>query len=496
MIALLRKELRLAADVMAGATVFLFASFPLALLGIAMQGIKPFPWISVVGAGCVLNQYTMVLTSALLGAVTFAREREEGNQHFLALLPLTREREFAAKIAACVVTWAALWTLNVLILIGFVTAISARLTPLLPFLPRMVGVGLTSFAALGGAAFAACYIPSVTGAAVAGLCAVALVTVARLLWMSFGNAGDYFSIPFLVLLGILGTLGLAISTRTFWRDRAADAVVLAPARRTSYRMPSRAPGNAWGITRALLWKDARLQRPALLSGFALVCLPYIAAAGNAILSPDAASGFRVASLVSIALGWIVLPLWSASGLAGEWESSSHQFLAYLPVSSRRVAAAKFSIAFLPSLLVFLTGVASFAVAQYAITGISPARLSTSWDAFSETGFVTGAVAYSCALPVTFATAWFFAARLKRKIVAIVLGILSGPLAMASWAITGAPGGYVVEHFSPLQTLAIHATIWVVVSGILTVAGVKQCSNRDRARVRPLFCNSGRFTGSR
>ena len=74
------------------------------------------------------------------------------------------------------------------------------------------------------------------------------------------------------------------------------------------------------------------------------------------------------------------------------------------------------------------------------------------------------------MPVTFAMGWYFAARLKRVIVAIILGIVSGPVAMATWAISSMPDGYIAEHFLPLEAIGIHSALLTTISILLIVLG--------------------------
>ena len=148
-IALCWKEVRLASDLIAGALVLFCASFPLAFAGVAMQGVRPFPWISALAGGCVLNQYTMVLTGALLGAIAFSREREDGNAGFLAMLPVSLHRQYTAKLLAALTVWGLLWELNAAIFIAVTWSTGHGLSPLVPFLPRILGVVALSLAALG-----------------------------------------------------------------------------------------------------------------------------------------------------------------------------------------------------------------------------------------------------------------------------------------------------------------------------------------------------------
>lgn len=466
--ALLRKEARLLSDVVFGSCVLLAASFPLAFAGVAMQGVRPFPWISALAGGCILNQYTMVLTGALLGAAAFAREREEGNVHFLAMLPLTHARHYASKAMVALSLWFVLWVINALALIAITLAASQGPGLLAPFLIRMFSVVILSFAALGFASLAGSRIDSVTGAAFASGAGVLAVAVLRSLWTTTTGA-PFFSLSFLVGLGLLGAAGIAGAAYGFNRTEAARRYTRSGSARVGLICGRR---SARGPASALLWKDARLMRLSTGMGLLVFILPLAAAGGNALIAGNAAPGFRTASLLSIALGWIILPLWSAGALASEWASSSHQFLAYLPVSARRIVLAKLAVAIAPALLVLWTGAAVFFIAQSNIIGEPAIRWAMSWDEFNTSHFLGGAIAYTGALPVTFAVAWYFAARLRRKIVAIVLGVVSGPLAMAAWAVTSAPEGFVVENLLPLQAAVIHGIALAGFSGLLVVLGAR------------------------
>lgn len=478
--ALLRKEARLASDVMLGGCVLLAASFPLALAGVAMQGVTPFPWLAAFGGACVLNQYTMVLTGALLGAVAFAREREDGNVHFLASLPLAPRRHYAAKVAATLMLWVLLWALNAAILAGFIRATGHGLGPLLPFVPRMLGVLALSFAALGFASFAGNHFASVTGAAFAGAAGLLLAAVLRSFWMSANQGGAFFDTPFLTLLGVLGAAGLGGAAHSFrpagkTLSRGAAGELRTPAGVFLTARPGFRSGAA-----ALLWKDARLLRAPVALGLLLCFLPFAAAGGNALIAGSAAEGFRTASLLAIALGWIALPLWSGSSLAGEWAANTQPFLSCLPVSARRVLAAKFAVAAVPGALVFAVCAAVFLLAETRIAGEPALRANMTWDEYNTSHFLGGAFAYACALPVTFAVAWYFAARLRRKIVSIVLGVVSGPLAMAAWAVTSAPEGYIVGHLPPVASAGLHAAVLAALSVSLVVLGARHVAKSGLA----------------
>lgn len=469
MMALLRKEMRLSEDVLLGACVLLVGSFPLALIGVAMQGIRPFPWGSVVGAGCVLNQYTLVLTGALLGAVIFAREREDGNTHFLAMLPISPRRQSAAKLVAALTIWAVLWTVNVIIVLVSTLAAAGGLDPLLPFLSRMVSVLLLSFAALGLSGLAGCYLASVTGAALTGAAILLAVAVARSIGLSAMGGGDFFGPYFSGGFGVLGAAALALAGWTHGRRALAGGrpwAGVATGRGVQVRMGG-------SLTGALLWKDVRLIRIPLLAGLVVVALPFAAAGGKALLVGEAAQDFRTASLLAMALGWIVLPLWSGSSLTSEWSGNTQPFLGSLPVSARRILLSKLVVALIPGGLVILASVGVFGLAQGQIPSEPRLYPALTWDAFNASHFLGGAVAYTSALPVTFAVAWFVAARLRRKIVAIVLGVLSGPLSMAAWAVTGGPGGFLAAQLTPLPAVVVHGAIFAGLALVLVLLGNRQ-----------------------
>jgi hypothetical protein len=227
---------------------------------------------------------------------------------------------------------------------------------------------------------------------------------------------------------------------------------------------------------ALFWKDARLMGPVLLLGLFLVALPYVAAVGNAFLTGNGAVGFRVASLAAMAIGWCVLPLWSASGAAIEWSTSTFQFLAYLPISGKRVLVTKILVALIPSVFLIAGCALSFIWAHARIAEDFTRQVTGSWDDFTGDGFLSGAVAYISALPVTFAVGWFFAGMFQRRILAMTLGMVSGPVAMATWALTSMPGGYIQDHASPIQAAGIHAMAMLAISALLVTMGTAKLAH--------------------
>lgn len=480
MMLLIRKELWLASDVIAGACVLLVASFPLASLGILMMDVKPFPWASVVGGGCVLNQYTMVLTGALIGAVAFAREREEGNVQYLAYLPVSRSVQFASKVTGGFFLWGGLWSVNLAVLAFFTLMVGADLDSLLPFLPRMAGTAVFSFAAWGCASLAACYLASVTASAFGGLVAVAIAAALRIVLVQTVSDLAFFSPAFLLLLAVMGITVFGLSASAFCLEPRGIRRIMHGA--TTYSSDDMRKLNvaSRGATATLFLKDVRLLAGPLTVGAVLLCLPYAAAVGSGLLVGNTAHALRTASLAAMPLGWIVLPLWSASSLAQEWTTSSHQFLAYLPVSTKRNVFAKFAVSAAPSAVVISTCLLSFLLAHLWITGVSPMELATAWDSFNESGYIPGAVAYAGALPVTFAVAWYFAARLRRKIVAIVLGVVSGPVAMATWAITAMPEGIIAERLLPFQAVGVHGTTLAMGCMLLVALGTRRILHTDSA----------------
>jgi len=470
MLTLLHKELRLAADVFVGALIFLVASFPLACAGVAMQGVRPFPWLSAIVGGCVLNQYTMVLTGALLGAVAFAREREEGSIHFLVALPLRPARHYTAKVAGGALLWAALWLVNGVLLAGVVVMAGLEAHTLLPFLGRMLGTAFLSWAAFGLAAFAGARIASVTGAALAAAACLMIVVVVRLVSKDYTGADTLFSIPFLIALAVLGTLMLGLAGRgdhlvgnsRVSTGKSGDTTVVLEATWHGHRGP-------WA---ALLWKDLRLMRMPLVLGTVLFALPFLAALGHALHAGDSATTFRAASLLNMALGWIILPLWSGSSMASEWAAGTDAFLAALPLRNSRNIASKFLTAGPPSAALCAVGGAVFLLAERHIPGEPSLTWDLTWDAFNNSGFLPGAVAYSCAQPVTFAVAWYLAARTQRKTIAIVVGVIAGPVAMAAWAVSGGPGGILAGRLLPVPAIMLHATALAGVSGLLILMGAR------------------------
>ena len=142
----------------------------------------------------------------------------------------------------------------------------------------------------------------------------------------------------------------------------------------------------------------------------------------------------------------------------------------LPLSARQCVLSKLVVVSLPTVVVIVGAAALFLIAQSSVLGEPPLQWTISWDEFNSSHYLAGAVAYACAMPVTFAAAWYFAARLRRTIVSIILGVVTGPVAMALWAVTGGPGGFLAEHVPPAVAVGLHAALLTLLFAALLVLG--------------------------
>ena len=471
--ALLWKDLRLNADVFtAGATLFA-ASFPLAFAGVYMQGISPFPWAAALAGGCVLNQYTLVLTCALLGATALAREREDGSSKFLAYLPAERGAQLAGKLAVGLGAVCGFWSMNVAVLLASLLFSGAEFGQLLPFVPKMLGVGALSLMAFGASWLLAFFIASPVGAAFAGLGSLGLVCAARLVWQGLSpDSPSFFDGPFLLFLAATAVVAILAGAFSFlrhvpWRE---NGFVRRSVGQT-LSSPDAARGKTnWGPSMTLVWKDIRLSKPLLLAGVAVFALPYVLATGHALHTGEVAPSFRVAGVAGLALCWLILPCWSGQILAVENAASSVHFLAYLPVSRRMVLFSKLAVAALPSLSLSAASITVFLLAERSIPGEPSLGTTLTWEELSGSGYLSGAIAYVCAAPVAFGVAWFASSYLNRPVVAIVLGALSAPVAMSAWAIPSMPNGYIVRNFQPLQAIAAFGASMALLTAFLVGSG--------------------------
>ena len=452
MTVLLRKEWRLASDVAVGAIALLVASFPLALIGVAMQGVRPIPWISVFAAGCVLHQYTLVLVGALLGAVAFGREREDGNEGFLACLPIARQRQFNAKVAVAVGFWTAAWLLNGALFLSLLVVAGIGTDSLGPYIQRMTHTCVLSLATLGLSMWLARRIPSVMGAAMAALGLVAGIIALNAALARAKVFDTFYNEPYATAIFLSGLLGIASAWLRYAllpelkhdRRRATDRVYTAPRPLQRIHAPFL----------ALLWKDARLQRAPLACGLVLLAVPFAAALANAFTSDAPAEAFRLAALIAMPLAWLVFPLWAASARAGEWAANTHLFVAPLPVSPRHIVSSKLVASAIPAIVVAGFAVTIFLFAQSQIPGEAILAPNLTWEAFTASNFLPGAVSYAAALPVPFAVAWYMAGRLRRVVLPTISGILTGPLAMALWVVAGD----LLRDLSPFRASLAHTAI--------------------------------------
>jgi len=199
-----------------------------------------------------------------------------------------------------------------------------------------------------------------------------------------------------------------------------------------------------------------------------------------VVSDSGAAGFRMASLLAMALGWVVLPLWGGTGLGSEWPGGNLPFVGGLPLAPGWRILSKLSVLAMPAAFVMGLPVVVFLLAQAQLAGEPALDRTLTWDGFNQSAFLGGAVAYGSAMPVTLATAWYFAARLHRTIVAIVLGVIAGPVAMALWAVTGGPGGHLTTLSSPLAAVGLHASALMLLSTVLIALGSRRAARHQLA----------------
>jgi len=180
--------------------------------------------------------------------------------------------------------------------------------------------------------------------------------------------------------------------------------------------------------RALIWKDIRLNRPALLLGAVLFLLPYIAVLAISVHSRlrGGASLWRydpvlMAGFVSLLLSLLTLTILSGSSLAAEREDRSAEFLACLPPTRWMVVGSKAAVIGFVSLLVFGINLLTILCVAPLLEG-APTEFIPGVHDRPAVEFLTITIAATLLMGV----AWFCSSCVGRASTAIAAALLAPP----------------------------------------------------------------------
>lgn len=177
------------------------------------------PWAPILGGAATYSVVLNQLTFALLGGNAFAGERRDGSAEFLAYLPVSRARRIASKLLLTLITAAAIWGLNALIV-----------APLIPYLDhRMTEQGLITclFVAVTGVTFfcvswlVSSFQSSATFAVAAGLVApcLLLATLQFIAWLLAWEPLDQRAVAavYFIGCGLMALVSFPVGTWYFLR---------------------------------------------------------------------------------------------------------------------------------------------------------------------------------------------------------------------------------------------------------------------------------------
>ncbi|GMV91857.1 MAG: hypothetical protein AMXMBFR82_16350 [Candidatus Hydrogenedentota bacterium] len=435
---LLWKDLRIFGDVFLAGVALVIASYALAFLLVYMDP-NGFGWDKVIAGGASLTRFTSILICALMGGYAFAREAEDSSAIFLAGLPVKRGRLAASKLIVSLGLVAAFWAISLAILL-----ISMRSMGLEWHALGMVAVAMTGFIASGLFVFGIAwllsfFLNSAVGAAFAGLMALVPVYLAQAAarWYFSAESPIFLSWTAVFLMTAMGAAGILGGTLLYVRFGLAvnDAISVFLPNRVHDSAPdgSEAPVSGGSEFHALFWKDYRIVRLAIALGLFVVAIPYPVAAAASVLNGEPAAYLRGGALASIGLSVLVFAFWSGVQMAHENAIGARRFLAALPIPWLKAQWSKVAVALVPATLVGTVNACVLIVAHNAADQNLRFGAAFTWTMWNEAPFVVMGLALVNGGALAFGLSWFASAYYRRPALAIVLGILAGPIAIGLWA---------------------------------------------------------------
>ena len=437
---LLWKDLRLFGDVFLAGVALVLASYAIAFF-LVYSDPDGFAWAKVIGGGASLTRFTSILICALMGGYAFAREAEDSSALFLTSLPVRRGRVAASKIIVASALVATFWIASLAILIVSMRSMGFEWHALGMTLAALSGFIASGIFVFGVAWFLSFFLQSAVGAAFAGLLALVPVYLvqAAARWYFASESPIFLSWPAVAFMTITGAMGVACGALLYIRfgvgvNEALAALlpkrVLSLAAKADGLGTERTPAGGF---HALLWKDYRIVRLSLALGLCVVVFPYGVAAVASALNGEVAAYTRGGALASIALSVMVFAFWSGVQMAHENATGANRFLASLPIPWLKAQWSKVGIALVPAALVGALNVGILLIAHNAADQDLRFDAAFSWSMWNDAPFIVMGLALANGGALAFGLSWFASAYYRRPALAIVLGILAGPVTIGLWA---------------------------------------------------------------
>lgn len=472
---LLWKDLRIFGDVFLAGVALVVASYVLALLLVYMDP-NGFGWNKVIAGGASLTRFTSILICALMGGYAFARETEDSSAIFLAGLPAKRGRVAASKLIVSLGLVAAFWAISLATLL-----ISMRSMGLEWHALGMVAVAMTGFIASGLFVFGiswllSFFLNSAVGAAFAGLMALVPVYLAQAAarWYFATESPIFLSwtaVLFMTVTGVAGILGgTMLYVRFGLNANEAISALIPPRVRAMVTPPETFDTSVprGGAFEALVWKDYRIVRLSIALGLFVVLFPYGVAVAASVLNGEPAASLRGGALASLGLSVLVFAFWSGVQMAHENAIGARRFLAALPIPWLKAQWSKVGIALVPAAVVGAMNVGILLIAHNAANQDLRFDAAFSWSMWNDAPFVVMGLALANGGALAFGLSWFASAYYRRPALAIVLGILAGPVTIGLWAAgstwcSGLDHGISPVAFSCTFTLLMAAAIAAIIA---------------------------------
>jgi ABC-type transport system involved in multi-copper enzyme maturation permease subunit len=433
---LLWKDLLLLRETFKAAAALLIISYAFAGLLVFMGETGDFSWSKVIAGGASLARFTSLLISALVGGHLYGREREDGSEQFLLQLPVRPGAIVASKLVVALGALATVWLVSMLLMLGGMGGMGIDTDTQFRVLQAMLPFATAGLMAFGSAWLASYFVPSAVGAAFVGIIAVLPAYPLHLCYAHFAGlertAGDTGGMA--LVMFVLGTTAAATAAWLFTSQHVQQRCLKkAPDGATAREFAANM--EAFTPFRAVVWKDYRLMKIPVGLGLVLLVLPSGIGCASFLFSAEWPSYLAGASVISMAIGALVMPFWAAQIMSGEHTAQTFQFLAYLPIPLRDIAKSRLCIALGPALLATGFSVGTLLVAQHAMQGKPAFDAAFTWDDWIGNGFIVMGLGLANASLIAFAVSWLLAAHYLRPTLAIVAGIIMVPLSITAWGAT-------------------------------------------------------------
>jgi ABC-type transport system involved in multi-copper enzyme maturation permease subunit len=467
---LLWKDLRLFGDVFLAGVALVLASYVLAFV-LVYSDPDGFTWSKVIGGGASLTRFTSILICALMGGYAFAREAEDNSALFLTSLPVKRGHVAASKIIVSFTLVAVFWIVSLAILLVSMRSMGLEWNALGMVLVAMTGFMASGVFVFGVAWLLSFFLQSAVGAAFAGLIALAPVYLAQAAarWYFASESPIFLSWPTVIVMAVMGALGVAGGTMLYVRFGLSVNEALAtllPKRALALAVPPEVPVSERaraGALHALVWKDSRIVRVSIALGLCVIAMPYGVSIAATALNGEAAIYSRGGAVASIALSVLVFAFWSGVQMAHENAIGAKRFLASLPIPWLEAQWSKVGVAVVPAAIAGLLNVGILIIAHNAAEQDLRFDAAFTWTMWNDAPYIVMGLALANGGALAFGLSWFASAYYRRPALAIILGILAGPVTIGLWAAGSTWCSTVANGPSPLAYACMFS---LLITGVL------------------------------